>query len=758
MTKVNSRSVLKYVSLAFVFCVFSCASVNGISPFLFAFYFSCLFVGLDEKILTAFLVASACLTSWTLESFLISLTVGAVGLIMYYIHKFSKKKYRLITIFVCYLLSLVTYIYYHCAEWKNLLWYLFLGLVSLYAFILVLQTLFLKKNCFQLTLDESICFLFAIAILGLGVQPVDIFSFELYRAILALIMFVLVSVGCSSLTFSVVLAFSLGVSLAGATVAPIAEFMILTIVASMFSMPNRFKMVFLTIAVEVFVQFYFFSQNWEMFFAVLPILLVAMVFVCLPKKWLTGLADIVYVKKSEISSRNLINTTRKSIKRRMAELSNVFLDMKQIHLNMIKQNLSKPELVAMLKRELNNTICKDCLEKNRCNRSLGTDNLSSIESLINIVVEKGKITLLDIPPALTNRCAKLNQVVAQINRLGDEYRQFKNMQEDVNNVKYLLADQMGAVSKLLISLGNEIETNVNFDVAKENKIISRLLSLNVQCKEVLLYTEKQDDISAIFVVKSDNILNPILERVASETLKVPMQITRVGLSENGYSPVFLRRISKFDCIFGLASCNKAGNEECGDCHSIIRLGGDKFLLALCDGMGAGKHAHKMSAMTLGLIENFYKAGFDNDIILDSVNKLLAVNNQEDYSTLDACLIDLNNQTADFIKVGSPFGLVKKEGETIVIESGSLPIGALDKIKPATCHITISTKDIIIIATDGVVDAFEQEEDMIEFVSKLASNNPQSIAETLLNEALNRYEMTARDDMTVLVARTYLKNS
>jgi hypothetical protein len=64
-------------------------------------------------------------------------------------------------------------------------------------------------------------------------------------------------------------------------------------------------------------------------------------------------------------------------------------------------------------------------------------------------------------------------------------------------------------------------------------------------------------------------------------------------------------------------------------------------------MGAGVNAHKMSAMTLGLIENFYKAGFDNEIILESVNKLLAVNNQENYSTLDVCLLDLNNQIADF---------------------------------------------------------------------------------------------------------------
>lgn len=92
-----------------------------------------------------------------------------------------------------------------------------------------------------------------------------------------------------------------------------------------------------------------------------------------------------------------------------------------------------------------------------------------------------------------------------------------------------------------------------------------------------------------------------------------------------------------------------------------------------------------------------------------------------------------------------------------VEGGALPIGALDNISPATYKTTISTKDIIIMATDGVTDAFVSQENMIEYVSKLASNNPQTLAENILNEALRLNDMEAKDDMTVLVARTYLKN-
>lgn len=756
--KVNSKYIIKYLAVFFVCLVLANAKVNNLSPFVYAFFFACLYVGFDEKLLAVFTLASAVAVSPSLETFFVALTVVAVGLVVFYIHRLMKKKIYLATIFVSFILSLVTYAYYNHADVKNLIFYFLLGVICLYVFIIVMHVLLLRKNCFKLTLDESICFLFAVVLLGAGIAPVHIFEFYIYRFVLMLAILVFVSIGSPALTYSITLAFAFGVGLGEMTLVPVAEFALLALLAGIFSMPHKFKIVFTVTLSSVFLQYFFFNRDISLLYEILPFVLAGIIFICIPNKVLNSLADIVYVKKSEMSSRNLINTTRKNIRKRMSELSNVFLDMKQIHLNMVKRDLTKVELIAMLTREVMNTCCKDCLDKNRCTRALGTDNKSNLELLIEIAVTKGKVTLLDIPPNLTNRCAKVNSLISLINRLSSEYRQYKNMLADVNNVKILLADQMGAVSQLLLDIGDEIDTNVTFDIARENKIISRLLGLNIECKEVLLYTEKNDEISAVLIVKSDNAYNPIIEKVLTETLKAPMQITNVSpVDDTDYNSVTLRRKTKYDCAFGLSSCNKSGNVECGDCHSIIRLGSEKFLLALCDGMGSGKSAHKMSAMTLGLIENFYKVGFDNEIVLESVNKLLAINNQENYSTLDVCLLDLNKEIADFIKVGAPFGLIKRDGNIETVEGGALPIGALDNITPATYKTTISTKDIIIMATDGVADAFTNQENMIEYVSKLASNNPQTLAENILNEALRLNDMEAKDDMTVLVARTYLKN-
>ena len=758
--KGNSKKfVLKYIAIFFVCIVFAKAQINGLSPFLLAFFFAGIYVGFEEKLLAIFTLSSALAVSPTINSLLINITSIAVGLIVFYIFKFSKKPIPLYMIFISYLLGLITYIYFNYTEFLRLLYYVALGLICLYVFIVVAHALAFRKNCFKLTLNEAICFLFSIAIIGMGLAQIYIFKFSIYRFVLMCIIFLFVSTGSAPMTFAISLCFSLGVGLGNLDLLPLAEFALLTMLANIFSMPAKFKIVFVVLLSDIFIQFYFFNAGTGVFYQLLPIAIASLLFLCIPNKTLNSFADFVYVKKSELSSRNLINTTRKNIRKRMSELSNVFLDMKQIHLNMVKKELNKDELIAMLTRETINSCCKDCLDKNRCTRAIGTDNKSSLELLIEIAVTKGRVTLLDIPNSLGNRCAKVNNLISLINRLASEYKQYKNMLSDVNNVKILLADQMGAVSRLLLDIGDEIDTNVSFDIARENKIISRLLSHNIECKEVLLYTEKDENISAVLILNGKEMYNPIIEKVLSETLKIPMEITSISPIEDGdFYSLTLRRKNKYDCVFGLASCNKSGNLESGDCHSIIRLGKDRFLLALCDGMGSGKGAHKMSATTLGLIENFYKVGFDNDVILQSVNKLLAINNQENYSTLDVCLIDLNNEIADFIKVGSPFGLIKRDGDIELIEGGALPIGALDNISPATKKTTISTKDIVIMATDGITDAFVSQENMIEYVSRLASNNPQTLAESILNEALRLNDNTAKDDMTVLVARMYLKSN
>ncbi|MCQ2564796.1 MAG: hypothetical protein MJ152_02950, partial [Clostridia bacterium] len=347
-TKFSLKNILKYVTLLFVCLVLSVAQVSGLSPFVYAFFFACLFVGVDEKLFAVFTLGSAWLVNPSLSTFFVALTFVATGLIVFYFCKLTKKTFNLVATPSSPIVSFVTYVYYHLTEVEHLIYFAMLAVISLWAFIVVLQVAFLRKNCFKITLDESICFLYFIAILGVGLGCVSIYKFELYRLVLMLGIYVLISTNSTTLLYSVLLSFLIGVSVGKFSLLPMAEFAFVAMLSSVFKMPNKIKIVVMSFLTETFVQLYF----------------AGVIFVVLPNKMLNKLADVVYVKNSEISSRNVINITRKNLHKRMSDLSNVFLEMKQIHLNMVKKDLTKDEIVNMLMREVLSSCCKECLDKN----------------------------------------------------------------------------------------------------------------------------------------------------------------------------------------------------------------------------------------------------------------------------------------------------------------------------------------------------------------------------------------------------------
>ena len=256
-SKINFKFILKYLAI-FLFCLLLAnGQIDNLSPFLYAFYFACLFVGFNEKLLAIFVLGSAVVVDLSLQSFYSTLTVVAVGLVLFYFCKIIKKRINLWVLFACYLLSLITYIFYNRANWQHLIYYVLLGSVCLFVFIVVMQVLALRKNCFKLTLDETLCFLFTVALMGVGLSGVQIFNVEIYRFVLMLAIFVCIAIGSHALTFSITLSFSLGVALSNFSIIPVAEFALLALLGCVFSMPQKYRISLMAVAVDLFLQFYF---------------------------------------------------------------------------------------------------------------------------------------------------------------------------------------------------------------------------------------------------------------------------------------------------------------------------------------------------------------------------------------------------------------------------------------------------------------------------------------------------------------------
>ena len=204
--------------------------------------------------------------------------------------------------------------------------------------------------------------------------------------------------------------------------------------------------------------------------------------------------------------------------------------------------------------------------------------------------------------------------------------------------------------------------------------------------------------------------------------------------------------------FGVSAVAKDGNEVSGDTHSVVTTDNGKCIVALCDGMGSGDKAEKMSATSIGLVESFYRAGFDSDVILSCVNKLLTSAGNEVFCAVDIAVLDVYNGLTDFIKLGASVGLVKSDNKVEIVSGSSLPLGVLDEMTPSVTQKALVSGDVIVLFSDGVVDCFTDVNNLAAAFEEVSLNVPQSIAEVLLAKALKLIGNKPHDDMTVVVAK------
>ncbi len=757
--KLKKRQLILYLFTLILFLILAQVNQTLVSPFSFGALFALMWTGANLSIIASEYLLTSLLTMNDIADLYCALSTVFILIVVYMIHKKIKKPMNVWLVGVYALVSQVVSLYYTYTMLGvvDMIIYIAIGIVFLYMAICIFQVFVLRDGCYKLTLDEVICLTCLIVALGMGCAKIYISEFALHTFVGTLLILICVSIGKKNYACILAIAFGCGVGICMSNIEMIGEFAVIAMFASIYNYPHKYKISFVTLLGAILVQLYFVGFNLDIVYAILPHVVAIVGYVLLPNKLFNKLTDKLNTNITDLSAKNVINSTRKTLKRRMGELSDVFSQMKQIHLQLMKRELEPNQVVNMLANDLCKSVCSECKYKNGCYKGLGLEQTPSVNRLVSLALQKGKVSILDIPTNMAQKCNIINLVIGRINQNTSQYKNYESMTKDVNNVKFLLAEQMGAISQLMIDLGDELTQNISVEEGVENKILNKMLSHNIVCSEVLIYTEKTNDVTVVAIVRGENAYNPLLEKIVGGVMNIPVKVTSVQPTEvsNYYSVTFCRN-SKRDIVFGISSRTKTGSASSGDSHTLIRLGNNKYLLALCDGMGSGENARKMSALTIGLVENFYKAGFEDEFILTNINKLLSINNQESFSTLDLCVIDLTKESIDFIKIGAPYGIIKRDGLVEKVENGTLPLGILKQVKPNISRFAITCKDMIVMMTDGITDAFSCYDELSQFVNDIVSTNPQVVAQTILDEAVRRNNMSANDDMTVLVARTFLK--
>lgn len=758
-TKANKYLIYiaKYIIFIAVFYVLFAASVNSvIFPFAFGMMFALVWANQKVWIVCPAYIIAGALHSPTLE-FSICILVTVFCLILpYFIHVLSKKVMRKWEFALFAMLGHTSNIVFEMmAGMHPALCFaeLLLGVLFMFACISVFEAFVVRGFTNKLTSLEIICLFSIIAALSAGLVSLNIGTFSFLKLFTCLMVLLFAFCATSTLTLMLGAISGLGAMIATNNPIYIAPFVLWALVCLLFKKRIRIFMVIGLLCIEVVMGYYFKLYLSFGIIEILPALISCVVFMCLPKTWCNEIAVIFNLSKDRMAMKNVVNRNREILHKRLGNLSEIFNNMNIIYRNMMKKNMSLDDIKSILNQEIVGKVCSFCPERAHCHRTFAENTRQVFDELITISYEKGKATLLDIPSYLTSRCKQTNAILSGINTLTEQYKKYITMVKDVDTSKIILAEQLLGVSQIMGKLAKDVESNVSFDTIRENKILDELTYHNIICIDAVVYQKDVLTMEVSLVVKNEDSVKQRIVDVVSKVCGCKMGLYESFSSYRpGYCVLNLKTAPKYDCVFGVSQRTKNGSSISGDTYSIIKLDGDKILFAINDGMGSGEKAERVSELSISLVENFYKAGFDNDLILSTINQLLTLHQEEIFSALDICVVDQKDGLVDFIKMASPNSYILNDNECKVVQSGSLPIGIVQESKPLVKKNVIDAKDFLILMSDGVSDSFESDQNLEDCIKSIKTKNPQEFADNLLERALACNNGYAVDDMTILVIK------
>lgn len=411
-----------------------------------------------------------------------------------------------------------------------------------------------------------------------------------------------------------------------------------------------------------------------------------------------------------------------------------------------------------------NDVCKDA-QFNVCS-SCGMYRIcweQETKKMINSFYELVKSYERDfpnvsIPQVFEARCNKLEEII----KLVEDQSRIYNLNNRMKSILYqnldLLQDTFKKASKMVKKIGYNMPERSNADEVLKEKLLENGVHTDY------VYTSHSDQRMKINITKPpckserqcELLIPKSLKKIAGKSFYT--QIMDCPL-KTGSTKCRIKAVAKgnLGVAVGIAGVAKTGCDVSGDRFSFMELKNGKYLLGLSDGMGVGRKAADHSEKTLSLLERLLENGFEPRISLDIVNSAMKLMylNQEGFSTLDLTIIDMYNGKTEFIKSGSPATFIKRGSHVFKINSSSLPVGIVDDIRPLKIEKNLRIGDIIVMMTDGILEAFSDYTTFTKYLKKLTDTNPQEIANLILSTAKDKD--VVKDDMTVLVAKIWQRS-
>lgn len=746
--KPNFAAAAKYVSYLLLFALTAHAQTrHGLMPFALGLFVALVYSKENIWLLAPLYLLGSFAGGVSWQNLVVAASPPLVLAAAYFVHFKLKRPLGLVAINLYALLAQAPYIVLNVVSAGDLLDVALTVLLSqlfVYCCTIVVYAVKIRGLKYRFSLDEVVSTEVVAVVFAIAVACLELFGWKPFYGVAAFVILLAAGSFPAGVALAAAALFGLGHAFVFGSVAMCAVLSVWAVVAVSLRTKRMIFSAFGMIAADLLCAYYFRVYTDYSYLNLLSLCLGVGLALFLPKtfkQWLTGVAAAF---GETYSSRTLVNRSRGDVAARLDSLSRVFSDMGSL----LKNELAEPEGLSgaeKLSRDVCGKVCARCENLEACYGALGGDVSVIMEPIAEAVVRDGRATMLNMPPYICSRCKRIPELLSALNRGVRAVTEMDATKDSVDAGRQMVAEQMDGVGELLRGLSLDVNRRLNFNSDLEKKLTDELSHHNIIANDAAVYGEGSDG-RATLVLRESDCNKPSLVRIVSEVVGAPLEICGEEPSVEGWRTLHFRAAPAFAVQVGYAGEIKYGNTVSGDSVFAERVA-DTYIVALSDGMGSGGDASRASEATLALIENFYRAGFPNEVVLSLTNRMLSLRGTENFSTLDILAVNLRDGFADIVKLGATDGILKRGRNTDVVESRGLPVGILDKIAPTVDRRQLASGDLVVMTSDGAMDVLGQD-GIIELLSTLPPDCD-ALAKAVLDSAKN---LGLYDDATVLVVK------
>lgn len=491
-------------------------------------------------------------------------------------------------------------------------------------------------------------------------------------------------------------------------------------------------------------------------------LLASIIFILFPSSILDKInLALDFENKRRIPQKLYVERIKDYINGKLEIISKSLNGLSSVLAERYENNLSKANEVKGTVEKIANKVCANCEGRHFCWQREIYYTYDVFCEMFRIAERNGKLEIKQVPSSFNLKCVKLNEVIRQINFEMEIIRLNNRWSKKLLNSKIVLAEQIKGISVVVSDLVKDITKSVEFKNELEDKIKTIFDVNGIKYNDVMVTKNSNNKYEVtIYGVPCQGKASCSKDatKLVSEVLckRMIRENAMCKLDENNNICHYkLVEAENFGVASAVARLSK--EEISGDSYYFGNVSPGKYIIAISDGMGSGFEAAMESNTTITLIEKFMEAGFDRNTTMKAINSILLLkNNTESFATVDLGIIDLYEGIGEFIKVGAVSTFIKSGFDVEIIENKNLPIGIIEEIEIESEIYQFKNGDIIVMVSDGVVDADRELKD--KWISKLlreySGGNPRDLADYILQKTKEKYGENIKDDLTVIVSKIW----